>query len=250
MLEVCQTLLAEHDGLRVQTHINENAERDRRGGATLFPWAADYLAVYERYSADRRAHGAGAQRPRHPTPSSSGSPRRARRSRTARAATRRSAAASFRCGVTSMPACRVPLGTDVGGGTGFGMLKEGLQAYLMQRVAPDGMTLDPARLLLSGHAGRRRGAGTRRRDRRLSRRARPRTSSTCGRQPDSPLAAVLERVQEPGRGAGRDLHARRRGERARGSRGRGDVRCTGPASRSTGHPTTDRCARADDARRS
>ena len=27
------------------------------------------------------------------------------------------------------------LGTDVGGGTGFGMLKEGLQAYLMQRVA-------------------------------------------------------------------------------------------------------------------
>ena len=27
------------------------------------------------------------------------------------------------------------LGTDVGGGTGFGMLKEGLQAYLMQRLA-------------------------------------------------------------------------------------------------------------------
>src|SRR4030095_1696883 len=38
------------------------------------------------------------------------------------------------------------LGTDVGGGTGFGMLKEGLQAYLMQRVAPDSVSLDPARL--------------------------------------------------------------------------------------------------------
>src|SRR6185436_18046616 len=38
------------------------------------------------------------------------------------------------------------IGTDVGGGTGFGMLKEGLQAHLMQRVAADGMNLDPARL--------------------------------------------------------------------------------------------------------
>ena len=33
-----------------------------------------------------------------------------------------------------------------GGGTGIGMLKEGLQAHLMQRVAADGMNLDPARL--------------------------------------------------------------------------------------------------------
>ncbi len=32
---------------------------------------------------------------------------------------------------------RFALGTDVGGGTGFGMLKEALQAYLMQRVAPE-----------------------------------------------------------------------------------------------------------------
>ena len=48
----------------------------------------------------------------------------------------------------------VALGTDVGGGTGFGMLKEGLQAHLMQRVTPDGVMLDPARLLyLSTLAG-------------------------------------------------------------------------------------------------
>jgi guanine deaminase len=39
------------------------------------------------------------------------------------------------------------LGTDVGGGLGFGMLKEGLHAYLMQRLAPDPQPLDAARLL-------------------------------------------------------------------------------------------------------
>ena len=44
MLEMCQTLLGEHDGLRVQTHINESvaeiAEVSR-----LFPESGDYLAV-------------------------------------------------------------------------------------------------------------------------------------------------------------------------------------------------------------
>ena len=48
----------------------------------------------------------------------------------------------------------IALGTDVGGGTGFGMLKEGLQAHLMQRVAQGRVVLDPARLLyLSTLAG-------------------------------------------------------------------------------------------------
>jgi guanine deaminase len=46
------------------------------------------------------------------------------------------------------------LGTDVGGGLGFGLLKEGLHAYLMQRLAPDPQMLDAARLLyLSTRAG-------------------------------------------------------------------------------------------------
>ena len=39
------------------------------------------------------------------------------------------------------------LGTDVGGGLGFGMLKEGLQASLMQRLAPDPKLLSAAHLL-------------------------------------------------------------------------------------------------------
>jgi guanine deaminase len=46
------------------------------------------------------------------------------------------------------------LGTDVGAGTGFGMLKEGLQAYLTQRLAPNSMALNAAQLLyLATRAG-------------------------------------------------------------------------------------------------
>ena len=48
MLEVCQQLMCEYPDVRLQTHINENpteiVEVKR-----LFPWASDYLAVYERY---------------------------------------------------------------------------------------------------------------------------------------------------------------------------------------------------------
>jgi guanine deaminase len=49
---------------------------------------------------------------------------------------------------------RFALGSDVGGGIGFGMLKEGLQAHLMQRVAPEPITLSPAQMLyLATRAG-------------------------------------------------------------------------------------------------
>jgi guanine deaminase len=41
----------------------------------------------------------------------------------------------------------VALGSDVGGGTGFSLLKEGLEAYQMQMLQPDGMKLSPAHLL-------------------------------------------------------------------------------------------------------
>ena len=56
----------------------------------------------------RRAHGAGAQRPPHRRANWSGWRRAARRSRTVRAATRRSAAASFRCAVTRRRRRRAP----------------------------------------------------------------------------------------------------------------------------------------------
>ena len=48
MLEVCQQLMSEHQDVRLQTHINENTAEIGEL-ARLFPWAADYLAIYERY---------------------------------------------------------------------------------------------------------------------------------------------------------------------------------------------------------
>jgi guanine deaminase len=144
MLEMCGTLLAEHDGLRVQTHINESVAEIAEVPA-LFPWAEDYLAVYERF---------GLTGPRtvlahdvHPTDSEL---KRLAAGRTAIAHCPSSNAAlgngifPLHRHVEAGVACA--LGTDVGGGTGFGMLKEGLQAHLMQRVAADGINLDPARL--------------------------------------------------------------------------------------------------------
>ena len=144
MLEMCGTLLAEHDGLRVQTHINESLAEIAEVPA-LFPWAKDYLAVYERFgltgSRTVLAHDV------HPT---DGELERLAAGRTAIAHCPSSNAAlgngifPLHRHVEAGVACA--LGTDVGGGTGFGMLKEALQAHLMQRVAADGMNLDPARL--------------------------------------------------------------------------------------------------------
>jgi guanine deaminase len=144
MLEMCGSLLSEHAGLRTQTHINESVAEIAEV-PKMFPWAADYLAVYERFgltgSRTVLAHDV------HPT---NGELRRLAASRTAVAHCPSSNAA---LGNGIFPLHRhidagVPfaIGTDVGGGTGFGMLKEGLQAYLMQRVAADGVNLDPARL--------------------------------------------------------------------------------------------------------
>ena len=93
---------------------------------------------------------------------------------------------------------RCALGTDVGGGTGFGMLKEGLQAYLLQRVAPGGMLLDAGHLLyLATLAGAEAlGLGDETGDFREGKSA----DFVYLRPPaDSPLAAVLERGQSPQR---------------------------------------------------
>src|SRR5205814_6722952 len=66
MLEVCQTLRREHEGLRFQTHLNENA-LEISEVARLFPWASDYLAVYERFGLGGR--GAVMAHNVHPTES-------------------------------------------------------------------------------------------------------------------------------------------------------------------------------------
>jgi guanine deaminase len=152
MLEVCQTLLGEHAGLRVTTHINENP-LEQREVARLFPWAQDYLGVYERFGLARP--GAVMAHNVHTSDSE-----------LERLAGSGTAIAHCPCSNAALGSGLFPmrrhlaagvycaLGTDVGGGTGFGMLKEGLQAYAMQRVASDGVLLSPADMLyLSTRAG-------------------------------------------------------------------------------------------------
>jgi guanine deaminase len=196
LMEVCQTLLREHDGLLFQTHLNENLQEIAEV-ARLFPNDADYLAVYERFGFPGPnavlAHNV------HPTDSEldrlAGSGSTVAHCPCSNAALgsglfplRRHLNAGVRCA----------LGTDVGGGTGFGMLKEGLQAYMLQRIALDGMLLDAGHLL---YLATRAGAEALGLDK---------TTGDFGvgksadfvylrPPPNSPLAAVLERDQSPER---------------------------------------------------
>ena len=194
MLAVCQTLLAEHDDLLVQTHLNENVaeiEQVRRA----FPWAADYLAVYERFGLNRRravmAHDA------HPTATE------LERLAASGATVAHCPSSNAALGSGLFPMNRhlaagvhFALGTDVGAGAGFSLLKESLQAYLLQRVAPGGILLDSAQLLyLATLAGAEAlGLEDQIGDFRPGKAAdfvylRP--------APDTPLAAILEREQSP-----------------------------------------------------
>lgn len=145
MLEVCQTLRREHPDVRVQTHLNENVD-EIAAVRSRFPWARDYLAVYERFGLDGpqsvMAHDVWATDPE-----------------LERLAGRGTSVAHCPCSNAALGSGLFPfrrhlaagvhcaLGTDVGGGTGFGLLKEGLQAYLLQRVASDGLPLDAGHLL-------------------------------------------------------------------------------------------------------
>jgi guanine deaminase len=145
MLEVCQALLRENASLRFTTHINENP-REVAEVSRLFPRAADYLAVYERFDLIGRnavlAHNLHA----------SDSEMRRIAAHGASVAHCPCSNAALGSGIFPMQrhlaaGVRCALGTDVGGGTGFGMIKEALQAYLLQRIAPEPMTLTPARML-------------------------------------------------------------------------------------------------------
>lgn len=152
MLEVCQSLLREHSGLRVQTHLNENPHEISEA-ARLFPWASDYFAIYERFGlsgpAAVMAHNV------HPVEAEL---QRLAASGTSVAHCPTSNAA-LGSGLFSLrrhliAGVRCALGTDVGAGTGFSLLKEALQAYLLQRTAPQGPVLAPAHLLyLATRAG-------------------------------------------------------------------------------------------------
>jgi guanine deaminase len=152
MLEVCQQLMEEHPDVRLQTHINESPA-EIGAVARLFPWAPDYLAIYERY----RLSGARSVMAHNVH----GTPSEIERLAHAGTAVAHCPGSNAALGSGCFPLRRhidagvtCALGTDVGGGLGFGLLKEGLQAYLMQRLAPNPKVLDAARLLyLSTRAG-------------------------------------------------------------------------------------------------
>jgi len=144
MLEMCQTLVREHPQVLVQTHLNEHP-REVEEVARLFPWSRDYFSVYEKFGLARRAVMA------HSVHSSEAE---LERMAAAGVAVAHCPASNAALGSGIFPLARherarvrIALGTDVGAGTGFGVLKEALQAYLMQRVAREPMALDPGRLL-------------------------------------------------------------------------------------------------------
>ena len=145
MLETCQSLMAEYPDVRFQTHINENPAKIA-AVRELFPWSRDYLDVYERFALSGPRSVLA-----HSVWSTAAELERM-------AATGASVAhcpcsnAALGSGVFPLrrhlnAGVHVSLGTDVGGGTGFGMAKEGLYAYLTHRVAPDSVALDPGQML-------------------------------------------------------------------------------------------------------
>ena len=152
MLEVCQSLVTEHPTVRVTTHINES-KGEVAAVLKLFSWATDYLAVYERYGlvgpASVFAHNVQA------------TDSELERLSASHASIAHCPASNAALGSGIFPLQRhldahvhCALGTDVGGGLGFSLLKEGLHAYLGQRLAADGVLLGPAHLLyLSTLAG-------------------------------------------------------------------------------------------------
>ena len=145
MLAMCGELDGEADGLLFTTHLNETLDEISLVRSS-FPWAGDYLETYERYGLVGQrsvfAHDV------HPTDDE------LRRLAAAGAAVAHCPCSNAFLGSGLFPlrrhldaGVRVALGTDVGAGTGFGVLKEALMAYQVQMLLPDGVRLGPAELL-------------------------------------------------------------------------------------------------------
>ncbi len=152
MLDVCRTLLREAPGLYFTTHINENPQ-EVSDVARLFPRARDYFDVYEQFDlATRRSVFA------HNVQATDDELRRFA-ARDCAVAHCPSSNAALGSGIFPLrrhldARVRFALGTDVGAGAGFGLLREALQACLMQRVAEKPVTLRAAQLLyLATRAG-------------------------------------------------------------------------------------------------
>lgn len=145
LLESAAELIKDSEAIWCTSHLNENAD-EVAAVAGLFPQAQDYLDTYDRAGllGERTimAHNV------HPTDREL---TRLAESRTVVAHCPTSnaslASGSFPLGRHRDHGVRVALGTDVGGGTGFSLFKEALQAYFVQRLRPDGVPLTAAHLL-------------------------------------------------------------------------------------------------------
>lgn len=145
MLESCAALVKDVDGSWFTSHVNENlleiAAVERLFGSS------DYLGTYDRHQLVSRrsvlAHNV------HPTENEL----RVLAARDATVAHCPTSNAALGSGPFPLRrhlehGVRVALGSDVGAGTGFCLLKEGLQAYFTQQLLGDqGTLLDATRLL-------------------------------------------------------------------------------------------------------
>ena len=152
ILEACRDALDSAPGVYFTSHVNENPD-EVRGVAALFPQASSYADTYDQFGllTDRSvlAHNV------HPT-----APELARMAATGTSVAHcPTSNASLGSGMFPMAAhleagVRFALGSDVGGGTGLSLIKEGLQSYFHQRLQADGYPLTPAHLLyLATRAG-------------------------------------------------------------------------------------------------
>lgn len=145
MLDVCRTLFRETPGALFTTHINENAS-EIEAVSKQFPRAADYLDIYER--CDLISNRSVLAHNVHTTDS-----------QLTRLAQSGASIAHCPCSNAALGSGIFPmkrhlrhnvkfaLGTDIGAGLGFSVLKEALQAHLFQRVAPGDFNLTPAHML-------------------------------------------------------------------------------------------------------
>ena len=146
LLAACGALHSDVEGSWFTSHINEN-RAEIAAVAELFPDSVDYLATYVRHQlvGERSVFA-------HNLHASTAELTELARSAAsvAHCPTSNSALGSglFPLREHVASGVRVALGSDVGAGTGFSLLKEGLQAYFMQQLLGDaGLPLTSAHLL-------------------------------------------------------------------------------------------------------
>ncbi|WP_025776995.1 guanine deaminase [Brevibacterium sp. VCM10] len=139
-------LVEENPGIWVTSHLNENVD-EISGVAQIHPEARDYLDTYDRAGLVGRrtvlAHNVHPQDRELARMAEAGAV-------AAHCPTSNSALASgfFPLRRHIEAGIRVALGSDVGAGTGFNLLKEGVQSYFMQQLDPSGgVALNSAHLL-------------------------------------------------------------------------------------------------------